>query len=260
MSDSTRITPILAVVSGAGSAGKTTTATTLATMLAEQGQRVLLVDLDPQANATSALGVDPAGVRNTIGSVMLREVALSEAVVDTHVDGVQLVPSSDLLSRHALELETIRMSEPRLARALRDVDADVVILDCQAGDALLPVAALVAATSVITTTFPSTKELQGISRIEALVGEVADEYERDLRLGAVVPCSVPPPSSGRLYVDAMTALRETYPELVTPPVRRSVAAARAYDQSSPLPISAPREPVTEDYRAVYADLRAKGVL
>ena len=79
MTDSPRITPVLAVVSGAGSAGKTTTATTLATLLALDGQRVLLIDLDPQANATSALGVDPAGVRNTIGSVMLRSTCDSAA-------------------------------------------------------------------------------------------------------------------------------------------------------------------------------------
>lgn len=260
MTDSSRITPILAVVSGAGSAGKTTTATTLATLLAEQGHRVLLVDLDPQANATTAMGVDPSGVRNTIGSVMLREVDLETAVVDSNVPGVRLVPSSDALSRHSLELEGIRLSEPRLARVLAGVDADVVILDCQAGDALLPVAALVAATAVITTTFPSTKELQGIARIEALVEEVAEGFDKDLDLGAVVPCQVPPASSGRLYSDAMEALNEAYAGLVTPPVRRSVAAARAYDQASPLPISAPKEPVTDDYRAVFADLKAKGVL
>lgn len=260
MSDSRRITPVLAVVSGAGSAGKTTTATTLAALLAEGGRRVLLVDLDPQANATTALGLDPNTVRHTAGSVMLRDVTLAEATAATPIDGLNIVPSSDLLDQQAIALGAVTGAEQRLKRALRDVDADVVILDCQAGLNLFPVAALVAATSAITTTFPATKELQGLPRVEGLIDDVADNYNPDLQLRAVVPCNVPPSGAGRLYADAVAALSQAYGDLVTPTVRRSVAASRAYDQSSPLPISAPKEPVTHDYRAVLSDLEAKGVL
>lgn len=259
-SDSSRITPVLAVVSGAGSAGKTTTATTIAALLAEEGQRVLLVDLDPQANATSALGVDPSEVHHTVGSVMLREVTLPEAVISTPIDRLSLLPASDVLDQQAIALGTVTGAEQRLKRALRDVAADVVILDCQAGINLFPVAALVAATAAITTTFPSTKELQGLPRVEGLIDDVADAYNDTLELRAVVPCNVPPSAAGRFYGEAVTALSDAYGDLVTPPVRRSVVASRAYDQSSPLPISAPNEPVTNDYRAVRAFLEAKGIL
>lgn len=258
--DSPRITPVLALVSGAGSAGKTTTATTLAALLATDGRRVLLIDLDSQANATSALGVDPAAIRYTVGSVMLQEATLAEATVETSIEGLALVPSSDALDEQAVALGAITGAEQRLKRALRDADADVVILDCQAGVSLFPIAALTAATAAITTTFPSTKELQGLPRIEGLIDDVAEAYNEHLALRAVVPCSVPPASAGLYYADAARQLTEAYAGLVTPPVRRAVAASRAYDQSSPLPVSAPLEPVTGDYRAVLADLETKGVL
>ena len=258
MTDSPRITPVLAVVSGAGSAGKTTTATTLAALLALDGQRVLLVDLDPQANATTAVGVDPETV-----TVMLREVTLEEAIVPTVIANLSVVPASDMLDRQRIQLVDVTGGEQRLRRALRDVEdhADVVIIDCQQGAAeFFPVAALVAATSALTTTFPSTKELQGLPRTENVVAEVADSYNEDLALVAVVPCNVPPASAGRFYAEAVETLRSVYGELVTPTVRRSVVASRAYDQRVPLPIGAPTEAVTNDYRAVLSDLREKGVL
>ncbi|GAA3621836.1 hypothetical protein GCM10022199_27850 [Marihabitans asiaticum] len=263
MTDSPRITPVLAIVSGAGSAGKTTTATTLAALLAQDGQRVLLIDLDPQANATTAVGVDPETVTHTAGTVMLREITLAEAIVSTPIEGLSLVPASDLLDQQRILLGTVTGAEQRLKHALRGVEdlADVVILDCQQGvGELFPVAALVAATAALTTTFPSTKELQGLPRTEGIVTDVADAYNPDLALVAVVPCSVPPVGAGRFYAEAIDALQGAYGGLVTPPVRRSVVASRAYDQRTPLPIGASGEPVTEDYRAVLADLRAKGVL
>lgn len=263
MTDSPRITPVLAVVSGAGSAGKTTTATTLAALLALDGQRVLLVDLDPQANATTAVGVDPETVTRTAGSVMLREVTLEEAIVPTVIANLSVVPASDMLDRQRIQLVDVTGGEQRLRRALRDVEdhADVVIIDCQQGAAeFFPVAALVAATSALTTTFPSTKELQGLPRTENVVAEVADAYNDALELVAVVPCNVPPASAGRFYAEAVEELRRAYEELVTPTVRRSVVASRAYDQRVPLPVGSPTEAVTNDYRAVLADLREKGVL
>lgn len=260
MSDSRRITPIVAVVSGAGSAGKTTTATTLAALMAEGGRQVLLVDLDPQANATTALGVEPGAVHHTAGSVMLREATLAEATVSTPIDGLGLVPASDELDEHSVLLNRITGAEQRLKHALRGVEADAVILDCQAGIGLFPIAALVAATGAITTTFPSTKEVQGLPRVEGLIDDVRDAYNPELELSAVVPCSVPPATAGRLYADAVAAITDTYGDVATPPVRRSVAASRAYDQGTPLPVSAPGEPVTEDYRAVLAALMTKGIL
>mgnify|MGYP002653382500 FL=1 len=263
MTDSPRITPVLAVVSGAGSAGKTTTATTLATLLALDGQRVLLIDLDPQANATTALGIDPESVTRTAGSVMLREVTLAEAILPTEVEHLSVVPASDVLDRQRIQLADVTGGEQRLRRALKGIEehADVVIVDCQQGAAeFFPVAALVAATAALTTTFPSTKELQGLPRTENVVAEVADSYNEDLALVAVVPCNVPPASAGRFYAEAVETLRSVYGELVTPTVRRSVAASRAYDQRVPLPIGAPTEAVTNDYRAVLSDLREKGVL
>ena len=121
-------------------------------------------------------------------------------------------------------------------------------------------AALVASDAVVTVTQPTSKELEGISALEGTIAEVAEDFDKDLELGAIVPCIVPPASSGALYADAVAQLREAYGDLVTPNVRRSVKAAGAYSHREPLPVFAPREGVTRDYAAVLDALVERGVI
>src|SRR5262249_34769072 len=156
------------------------------------------------------------------------------------VPGLRVVPANEDLRLDRIELGRTTGPEQRVRQALRGVDADVVIIDCQAGvGELYPVSALVAATSAITVAFPSPKELEGVPRVEAIISEVADAYNDGLTLSAVVPCSVPHANRGRLYGDAVDALRNAYGDLVTPAVRQSVIAAEAYDNRTPLPLYAP---------------------
>ncbi|MGL4745042.1 MAG: ParA family protein [Dermatophilaceae bacterium] len=266
MSDSSRITgppTVLSVVSDAGSSGKTTSATSLAALLAEDGVRVLLVDLDPQANATRTVGLDPDDTVHTAGAVMLREATLAEAAVPTTIANLSAIPSGKPLGPQRVALTGVTAAEQRLKLALRSeaTIADVVILDCQAGvGEFYPLSALIASTSVLTVTYATSKELEGVPRVEEVVTEIAEAYNPGLRLDGVIPCAVPPATSGRLYAEALAALIDAYNGLVTPAVRRSVVAARAYDVRSPLPVYAPDEPVTNDYRAVLTHLRQRGVL
>jgi len=252
---------VLAIVNDAGSAGKTTTTVSLAALLAQGGRRVLVVDLDSQANATRWLGVDPDQVVLTSGDVLLRQATLAEATLPTNTAGVQLVPASDALKHQRVELGRATGGEQRLRQALVGADVDVVLIDCQAGAGeLYPVTAMVAATGVLTVTLPGPKELEGLPRVEDMVREVADAYNPNLRLVGVVPCAVPAPNRGRLYSDAVVMLREAYDGLVTPSVRHSVAAVAAYDHRLPLPVDAPTADVTQDYRAVLAHLVGAGVV
>ena len=94
----------------------------------------------------------------------------------------------------------------------------------------------------------------------ATIEEVRSAYNAKLHLAAVVPCIVPPATSGAAYTEALALLRDTYGDLVTPPVRRSVRIPEAYAQQTPLSIHAPREAVTEDYRAVVEYLITAGVM
>ncbi len=243
----------------AGSAGKTTTAVTIAGLLAEAGHDVLLIDSDAQANATTWLGVNQPEI--TLGDVLLRRVPLKDAIVPTATPGLRLVPANDRLDGDAVELSRVLGGEQRLRVALETIPpADVTIIDCPGALSILTIAALVASDAVVTVAQPTVKELAGLPKLEATVEEVRSAYNPKLRLAAVVPCIVPPATSGALYSEALTLLRDTYGDLVTPPVRRSVRIPEAYSQQTPLNVHAPREPVTDDYRAVLKHLAGAGVM
>lgn len=256
------ISRIVPIGNQAGSVGKTTTTVALAALLAEAGQRVLVVDFDAQANATSFLGVDPDQLSASIGDVLLKRASLLDALVETSAPGVQLLPASRRLDADVFDLQNVTGREMRLRNALRDAPdhLDVVLVDCPGSMSLLTIAALVVATGVITVTLPSGKELEGIPRFEDTIADVAEAYNPGLRLGAVIPCIVPPANSGRLYQDALAMLSDAYGELVTPPVRKSVKAPEASSHRLPVPVYAPTEPITEDYRAVLKHLEQAGIL
>lgn len=256
------VTQVVAIANAAGSAGKSTTTVAIAALLARQGRRVLVVDGDAQATATGWLGVTVAAGQPTTGDVLLRRVSLHEATVATPVDGVSVVPAARRLDGDSLQLTSVRAGEQRLRLAL-EADppaADVVLVDCPGSVSIVTVAAMVAADAVVTVTQPTLKELQGLPELEATIAEVAEAYRPGLRLAAVVPCIVPAATAGRLYVEAMQLLTESYPGLVTAPVRRSARVPESYAASTPVPLFAPREPVTGDYQAVVADLCSRGVL
>ncbi|AIF41876.1 hypothetical protein HX89_14290 (plasmid) [Dermacoccus nishinomiyaensis] len=252
---------IIAVANAAGSAGKTTTVVTLAALLAEAGQRVVVVDLDGQANATRWLGVDPRTLAHTVGDVLLDECSVVEALVETNTQGVRLLPANSSVNGDALELRDAVGREMRVKTAIRDLcDVDVVLIDCPGTIGLMTVMALVAADAALTVAQPSMKELEGIEELEKTISEVRKFFGADVSLRGVVPCIVPPASAGRLYANSVELARDTYDDLVLPPVRRSVKAAEAYAFAQPLPLFAPREGVTEDYRGVLGRLQATGVL
>ncbi len=254
---------VLAVANLAGSAGKTTTAVTLATLLADQGVRVLLADFDAQANATEFVGHDPDETSPTSADVLLRQAALADAILTTSVDNLWLLPASRRgMDAAVLQLAGVRAPEQQLKVALQACpdEIEVVIIDCPGSLGIMTMNALVAATGVVTVTVPAAKELKGIPYLEELVDEVRDYYNPDLILGAVVPCIVPPASAGRLAQDGMADLAEAYGDRVTPPVRRTVRAQEAMARNIPLPVYVPTDPVTKDYIAVLAHLKGAGLL
>lgn len=248
----------IAVATAAGSSGKTTTAVTLAVLLAGAGRRVLVVDGDPQADATATLGAErPAA---TTGDVLGRGVPLTDALLDTAY-GVRLLPAAATMSGALADFARSMGSETKLRRVLAGLDVDLVIVDCP-GSATDPVtvAAVAAADHVVSCTYPGGKETKGLGQIEALTAEVNDAFAGHATFAAVVPCSVPARSAdgtAHAHLDAVVA---AYADLATPPVRASVLVRDAYDAHQPLPVYSPHAHVTRDYRAVAAHLTARGVL
>jgi chromosome partitioning protein len=140
---------IVAIVNQKGGVGKSTTAINLGACLAALGQRVLLIDLDPQANATSGIGVDREHTINSIYHVLAGLTSTQAAVLPTQVPGLFLIPSSIDLAGAEVELVGIEGSESRLRAAIRSMNHDFILLDCPPSLSILTVNALTAATEVL---------------------------------------------------------------------------------------------------------------
>lgn len=250
-----------AIVNDSGSAGKTTTAVSLAALLAERKLNTLLIDNDPQGNATLFAGA-VAVPGKTMAEVLVGERDLEEVIVASAVGHLSVAPAMRSLNGAVVALTRDFGGEQRIRVALQALAGgyDAVIIDCPGSASILTVAGLVAADHVIAVAQPTLKELEGLPALEETITKVASLYNPGLALSAVVPCIVPPASAGTLYSDGLAQLQELYGDLVTPPVRRSVRVPEAYSRRLPLTIYAPLEPASYDYQTVLEHLIARKVM
>lgn len=248
----------IAIANAAGSAGKSTTTVTLAALLAREGQRVLVIDGDAQATATFWLGVDTPAY--TVGDVLHRRCKLADAITTTNTAGVSLLPATAAVDSDVIQLTSTRGGEQRMRLALAEAkNYDLALVDCPGSINAVTLSALVAADSVITVTAPTLKEMGGIPQIEEIIADLAEAYNSSLALRAIIPCSVPR-NAGKGYDDMMALLTESYAQLVTPSIRRTVRVMESHGNRSPLPAHAPNDGVTHDYEQALAWLNERGVL
>jgi chromosome partitioning protein len=182
---------IFVVANQKGGVGKTTTSVNLAAALALGGLSVLLVDLDPQGNATTALGVDhPSGTPGTY-EVLMNGAALSDHVVDSpEAPHLKVLPATIDLAGAEIELVSIVARENRLKRALRaylqDHHADYVFLDCPPSLGLLTLNALVAANEILVPIQCEYYALEGVTQLMRTIELVKGELNNELRLSIVL--------------------------------------------------------------------------
>lgn len=178
---------VLAIVNQKGGVGKTTTAVNLATALCAARKKVLLIDLDPQGNATTGLGVKRSVIRESVYDILFDEVAISEAAVETRVPGLSLVPSSVHLSGAEIELVTAEQREYRLKIAVEQARGyDYVILDCPPSLNLLTLNSLVAADALVVPLQCEFYALEGLSHLLKTVERVRKRFNPALEIQGVV--------------------------------------------------------------------------
>ena len=171
-----------------GGVGKTTTVVNLASSLALEGDRVLVVDLDPQGNATSGLGVDRATLDRSVYDAIVGEDDLGGLIVKTSADGVDLVPASIALAGAEVELAGVDARERRLRRLLDPIvdRYDVIFIDCPPSLGLLTVNALTAADAVLVPLQCEYYALEGLTQLLATIDLVRDHLNPRLALDGVV--------------------------------------------------------------------------
>ena len=169
-----RATPVVAFANQKGGVGKTTSAVNTAVSLSRRGYRVLLIDADPQGNATSSLGIEKLGVARSIYDVLVDGIPVTEAIIATERPGLDLIPSTPMLAGAEIELVDAPGRETRLRQATSDVlpHYDVVLIDCPPSLGLLTVNALTAARSVVVPIQCEFLALEGLGQLMTTVDRV----------------------------------------------------------------------------------------
>uniref|UniRef100_A0A5Q5BT09 Cobyrinic acid a,c-diamide synthase n=2 Tax=unclassified Mycobacterium TaxID=2642494 RepID=A0A5Q5BT09_MYCSS len=280
--------PTYTVANMSGSVGKTTTVVTAAVQLAASGLRVRVIDLDPQANATTWLGY-PNIEGATIADVLRLDATIDDIErpariidytedgdlvfsddADALIDNLTIVPAArSTLDRLMVELPAVNGGVMRLRDALEEAaPVDVTLIDSPGSNSALVTTALIASSvdedgaagswGLITCTKPAGKESEGINDLLHELTVVKKTYRIDIPLLAIVPCAVP--ASGTVYRQQMEYLQEGFGEKVTPAVRRSSIVDEAYTNYRPVPLYGYRaKDVNGDYEKVVAHMKRHGM-
>ena len=179
---------IIAIANQKGGVGKTTTAINLSACLAEKGKRVLSVDMDPQGNMTSGLGLDKNSVDNTIYDLIIGEVTIEEAVKRNIHENLDIIPTSIDLSGAEIELLDEENKEYILKNALYKVkeNYDFIIIDCPPSLSILTINAMTTADSVLVPIQCEYYALEGLSQLIHTVELVRDRLNKNLKIEGVV--------------------------------------------------------------------------
>ena len=240
-----------------GGVGKTTTVVNLASQLVQAGDRVLVIDFDPQGNATSGLGIDRAALAGSVYDSVIDGQPLESVIIATAA-GMDLAPSAIALAGAEIELATVEGRERRLHRLLQPIAAryDLILIDCPPSLGLLTVNALTAADTVLIPLQSEYYALEGLSQLLATIDLVRDHLNPRLAIDGVVLTM----ADGRtnLSADVAAEARRHLGGIVyTTVIPRSVRLSEAPSHGLPIDRYAPSSRGAEAYAELASEFRAR---
>jgi chromosome partitioning protein len=246
---------VIVVSNQKGGVGKTTTAISVGAALVHRGQRVLIIDLDPQANATSGLGVGKSGA---IHGVLLKEQPISESVVHTELEGLDLIPSGPDMAGAEVELVPIMAREFRLRHALRAAASlyDTVIVDCPPSLGLLTVNALAAGDGVLVPVQCEYYALEGLAQLLDTIEAVRLRLNDRLEVLAIVLTMED--RRNRLSMQVIEEVRRHFPNLVARTrIPRTVRLAEAPSHGKPISLYDPSSRAARAYAELAREVEQR---
>lgn len=247
---------IYTLVNQKGGVGKTTSAINLGAYLGYFGQRVLLIDLDPQANATSSLGVDKSTVRQGMYEVLIGAVPAAPQILHNPRLKISLLPSSPALAGAEIELVDVSNREQRLrdiTHSLQD-RYDYILIDCPPSLGLLTINGLVAAIDgVIIPVQCEYLALEGLGQLTQTINRVRTSLFPELNVRGVILTMYD--GRTRLATDVVTEVRKYFPEQVFQSViPRSIRLAEAPSYGKPISAYAPESVAAKAYEALAREI------
>lgn len=179
---------VIALANQKGGVGKTTTSVNLGACLAEEGQHVLLIDIDPQGNATSGTGISKASIEQDVYDVLINETPLDQVIIKTVHEGLDIVPTTIQLSGAEIELTSMMARETRLKDAIDSVSDqyDYVLIDCPPSLGLLTINAFTASDSILIPVQSEYYALEGLSQLLNTIKLVQKHFNPDLKIEGVL--------------------------------------------------------------------------
>ena len=179
---------VIAITNQKGGVGKTTTAINLSAALAERRKKVLLIDIDPQGNATSGLGIDKNGIEHSVYELLIGECTLKECILDTPVKRLKVIPSNINLSGAEIELVEMKEKEFLLKKRIDKIrdHYDFIIIDCPPSLSMLTINAMTAADSILVPIQCEYYALEGLSQLIHTTELIRERLNDQLYIDGIV--------------------------------------------------------------------------
>ena len=245
---------VIAVVNQKGGVGKTTTAVNISSILAKKGKRVLLIDADPQGNATSGVGVDK-NTEKSIYDVIINDVEVKEAIVQSPIKNLWVCPSNINLAGAEVELVPMMSRELRLKEKVEKIENDFhyIIIDCPPSLGLLTINALTASNSLLVPIQCEYYALEGVGQLMNTVNLIKKQLNKDLYIEGVVLTMNDARTnlSNQVINEVKTYFKDNVYKTIIP---RNVKLSEAPSYGMPITIYAPKSKGAKCYEKLTNEI------